>query len=247
MKIGNSAIHAIHIKEVQEDALSMKILIVSLSNRGGGASRAVSSLAKALMHTGHCVEVLTYEGESTGYTTTIINKNSILKIVFRFKNWIARLFMSLFPNPSHDYRSIAFFPSSLLKMINSSDSDLVHLHWIGGEMISVRQLGRINKPTIWTLHDGWALHGCYHIEPSSYEPFQITPNSGWLDRWVLRRKKRSWRYSKFCFTTPSHWLREDFERSWLNNGRNKCITIRNIIDASVWHATPKAKAREALG
>ena len=41
--------------------------------------------------------------------------------------------------------------------------DLVHLHWVQGEMISIESIGRINKPLVWTLHDNWAFLGSEHL------------------------------------------------------------------------------------
>ena len=226
----------------------MKILLVSLSNRGGGASRAIDSLAIALKENHIDVEMLTYDGVDTQeYSLHRINNNRLATYRFILKNKLSRWFMSFFDNPSHDYRSINIFPSPMLRRINQSDADIVHIHWIGGEMMSISQIGRIKKPVVWTLHDSWMLHGCYHIEPHWYEPFQKAPKSNWLDKWVLKRKQKSFSKIKIHFTTPSHWLTTDFENTYLNNGKNTSEAIRNVIDTTVWKPIPKDIARQKLG
>ena len=80
-------------------------------------------------------------------------------------------------------------PSSLLKYINRSDADIIHLHWVNAEMISVEQIGKIKKPIVWSFHDLWPLSGVKNI---SNEEHILSPNRGWIDRWVLWRKKKAW-------------------------------------------------------
>lgn len=226
----------------------MKILLVSLSNRGGGAARAIDSLAKVLVKRGEQVEVLTFEGKKTGdYPQHILTDNRWHLLGLRIRNKLARWFMNRFDNPSHDYRSINIFPSPMLKAINKSDADVVHLHWIGGEMMSISQMARIKKPVVWTMHDQWLMQGCYHINPIHYEPYQIAPPSNWLDRWVLSRKKKAFEGVKYYFTSPSLWMKEYFDSSYLNNGHSQCFVIRNYIDTKEWHPINKPEARAMLG
>ena len=52
--------------------------------------------------------------------------------------------------------------NELLKQIQSINPDLVHLHWINNEMISIEQIGKITKPIVWTLHDMWPYCGAEH-------------------------------------------------------------------------------------
>jgi len=51
----------------------------------------------------------------------------------------------------------------LVKKINSSDADIVHLHWVQGEMLSISDINKIKKPIIWSLHDMWGFCGAEHI------------------------------------------------------------------------------------
>ena len=38
------------------------------------------------------------------------------------------------------YHSLSIFPSFWPKLINSSDYDIVNLHWVNGEMLSVKDI-----------------------------------------------------------------------------------------------------------
>ena len=41
------------------------------------------------------------------------------------------------------------------KIINEIKPDVIHLHWIGNELLSINQLLTIKKPIVITLHDMW--------------------------------------------------------------------------------------------
>jgi hypothetical protein len=50
-------------------------------------------------------------------------------------------------------------PSRWHHRLNASDADLVHLHWVQGEKLSIADIGFIRKPIVWTLHDMWGFCG----------------------------------------------------------------------------------------
>ena len=58
--------------------------------------------------------------------------------------------------------SPALVPSRWPELINSSDADVVNLHWVQAEMLSIADISRIGKPVVWTLHDMWAFCGAEH-------------------------------------------------------------------------------------
>ena len=229
----------------------MKVLLVSLSNIGGGASRIVSSLHSELLKKGVNVELAIFSG-SPGEKIRILNNSDKLVFIFRLKNFVVKTFFWFFKNKSFDYRSINIFPSKLCNFINESDADIVHLHWIGAEMISIKQISKIKKIIIWTLHDAWPLNGSYHINPNDYFP-EIKPPTSYfadessiLERNTLRRKKKYFSNSNICFTSPSNWLKEKFDVSFFNQEKSSCVVIPNFIDLSIWTPIEKTNARKKL-
>ena len=145
----------------------MRILIVSLSNKGGGASRAALNLFNELKTKNIDVSMIIIEGNNYP-GVKILNSSRVTKYIFRIKNLIVKLILVFFKNYSKDYRSLNIFPSKLLDLINNSNADIVHLHWIGAEMISIKQISKIKKSIVWTMHDAWPLNGCNHIDPHDY-------------------------------------------------------------------------------
>ena len=83
-----------------------------------------------------------------------------------------------------------------MRHINNSDADIIHLHWNQNEMLSIKDLTKIKKPIVWTLHDMWAFCGAEHFTTdkrwsegysSSNRPDY---ESGFdLNRWTWQRKK----------------------------------------------------------
>lgn len=54
--------------------------------------------------------------------------------------------------------------AGLVDELNASNADILNLHWIS-RMLSVRDIGRLQKPIVWTLHDMWAFCGGEHLAP----------------------------------------------------------------------------------
>ena len=55
--------------------------------------------------------------------------------------------------------------AGLVNKINAGDAGVVNLHWISN-MLSVADIGRLQKPIVWTLHDMWAFCGGEHYAPA---------------------------------------------------------------------------------
>jgi len=56
--------------------------------------------------------------------------------------------------------------AGILDKINEHQAPLVHLHWINN-LLSIEDIGKINKLIVWTLHDMWPFSGIEHISYDS--------------------------------------------------------------------------------
>ena len=45
---------------------------------------------------------------------------------------------------------------------------MVNLHWLGHGLISLRQMRKITKPIVWTLHDEWSIHAISHYPETNF-------------------------------------------------------------------------------
>ena len=116
------------------------------------------------------------------------------------RSTIAQFLIRVLMFGSKNMRSISIFPTQTLSKINNSECDIVHLHWINDEMISIEDIGKIKKPVIWTFHDMWPFCGAEHITESErfkigYQKEIMFKNKTYfdIDRWTWLRKERSWK------------------------------------------------------
>lgn len=148
-------------------------------------------------------------------------------------------------------RSLNVFPSRLIRKINRSSADLVHLHWINGEMVRIEQLPKIKKPVVWTFHDMWPFCGAEHCSWSErFKDGYSRPGGNEqrgpdLDRWVFRRKKRAFRSFPFQIVCPGTWLSGLVRESDLFRGR-MVETIPNGLNPREYDRLDQADCRKDL-
>ena len=61
----------------------------------------------------------------------------------------------------NDY-SYNLINSNILKFSEYHKYDIINLHWINSETLSLFDISRINKKVVLTLHDMWAFCGSEH-------------------------------------------------------------------------------------
>lgn len=135
--------------------------------------------------------------------------------------------------------------------LNQSKADVINLHWLGAEMMSIADIARLRKPLVWTLHDMWAFCGAeHHAEDFRWREGYLRSNrpsreSGFdLNRWTWLRKVKYWRKPIHIVAT-SQWLADCVRQSRLMS--NWPMTLIPLpIDTEVWRPIGKTLARELL-
>ena len=141
-----------------------------------------------------------------------------------------------------------------LEWVDEYKPDVVHLHNLHGYYINIELLFRYikerNIPTVWTLHDCWAMTGhCTHFNAFGCEkwktqcnhcPLKKTyPSSKFLDR-----SEKNYQEKRTAFTgvkdmiiaTPSAWLKSIVKQSFLQD--YDVQVVNNGIDTSIFKPTP---------
>jgi glycosyltransferase involved in cell wall biosynthesis len=147
--------------------------------------------------------------------------------------------------------SSAFLPSRWPRRLDHSNADLIHLHWVGFEMMSIADIGRLRKPVVWTMHDMWGFCGAEHYTENFrwrdgyLKHSRPAYESGFdLNRWTWQRKLKHWR-RPMHIVTPSQWLANCARQSVIM--QNWPVTvIPNPIDTEAWRPIDKALARSIL-
>lgn len=224
----------------------MKVIHLSYSNFIGGASIAASRIHNALLKQN--VDSRIWVNESNVKHNNIVKLENLFKKTRRFITW--PLLKTLSTNiPIH--HSISLLPSKWVKTINASDADIIHLHWVHREMLSIKNISEIKKPIVWTLHDMWAFCGAEHYTNDFRwrEGYRIDnrPNyeTGFdLNRWTWERKKKHWK-NPMKIVTPSKWLAKCVSESALMSNWPVSV-VANPIDVHFWKPLDKMSARDRL-
>lgn len=227
-----------------------RVLMVNVADHGGGAAKAAYRLLAALRATGVDSRML------------VRTKATDDPAVHAAGSWSAgaraslgQAVVRLQRAPPAGWRSVNVLPSAWARLINESDADVVNLHWLGDETMSVADIGNIRKPVVWTLHDMWAFCGAEHYPDrgsdarwrKGYARGNRPAGHGGvdLDRRTWERKSRSWR-RPWQLVAPSRWLAECATQSRLLGGW-PCITIPNVLDTRLFAPVDRDMARRTLG
>ena len=227
----------------------MKILHVSYSDIIGGAGNAANQLHNSLLTKNISSKMLVLDKNLDD--NLIIGPKTKLEIfIIDFKIRLARfLKRNFFKTINKESFSFNLFRTNILTKINNIDCDIVHLHWIGNEMLSILQIKKINKPIVWSFHDMWPINGGEHYsedirclegylkknKPKSEKGFDIN-----RFLWSMKLKNLKINLNIICY---SNWLNELACNSEIYKNSN-IVKIPYGIDIKFWKKIDKNLARE---
>ncbi len=188
----------------------MKILHVNYSDGDGGAAIAVKRLHNILNQKKIDSYLLVSEKKYNDKKTLNIPKNSE-KIKNLIKNSLNRKLSSFFKINNFNSFSLNVIPSKLLKKINQVNPDIVNLHWIGNETISIKDIKKIKSKIVWTMHDMWPFCGTEHY----------TLDDGFIDGYKIAKKKKILNFF-------------DIDKYIWNIKKNNYDNVEKVICTSEW-------------
>jgi len=232
----------------------MRVLIVNFSDSGGGAARAAHRLHEGLRKAG-VASRMKVRLKRRRDASICGSEGPAARAAQALRAKAGRTLNLFQRGPEGGERSLNLLPSGWAAAINRSDADVVNLHWLGAETMSIADIGRIDKPVVWTLHDMWAFCGSEHLADTG-------PSARWrggyngknrppghfgldLDRIVWQRKRGAWQ-RPFFLVTPSRWLAQCAGSSALLSDWPRA-TIPNLLDTGRFSPMERAAARRALG
>lgn len=226
----------------------MKIIHLSYSDGDGGAGVAARRLHEYLdLYTEIDSEL--YVISKTTFSPAIyrISENRckiiINKILNRISQSIIKLDNFFEGYDAFHYRSLNIFKSDTISKINAMEPDIIHLHWINGEMLPIGQLKNLKcKSIFYTLHDSWPFLGTLHHPIncntlSSVQELVVNKDSlninSFLDKYIINKKIESYSVVEPTFIAPSKWMKDVANISDI--GKNyKCEVIPNLIPPAIF-------------
>lgn len=217
----------------------IKVLHVNYSDIKGGAAIGVNRFHQALLKSGVDSKILVCEKNTVD--NNILGPTSTFDTLFnQFKISCSRFVKrKLISTSNKETFSFNFFNTRILDKINKYNADVVHLHWIGNEMISISQLKKINKPIVWSFWDMWPICGAEHHSHDQryiegYNKLNRPTNEQGIDlnRFVWNYKKKNFDFN-YTVTTPSKWFYEVVEKSNLHK-KKELIHLPLNIDTTQW-------------
>lgn len=229
----------------------MKIFHLSNSDISGGAARAARRIHKALLEKGVKSQMLVNKKISRD-ENIFGPHNFVEKILVDLRPYISKFFIKFFKMHKDIPYSISLFSSPWIDRINKSDADLVHLHWVQHEMLSIADIARIEKPIVWTLHDMWAFCGAEHLAQDDRWRLGYSKNDNSnskfgfdINRWTWLRKLKHWQKPTHV-VTPSNWLANCVRESKLMENWPVSV-VPNLLNTDYWKPKDKNFARKTLG
>lgn len=141
----------------------MKILHVNTNDIEGGAARAANRLHKGLLQKNIYSRMIVNNKKTDDFTVITLNTNKLERIKTKIRLFLDEKLKSIyFKRLKVTWSCNLFCNKSLVNFINKSNFDIVHFHWINASMLSIKDIKKINKPIVWTMHDMWPFTGGCH-------------------------------------------------------------------------------------
>lgn len=234
----------------------MKVLQINTRYYNGGSTGRITFDLKKVMEANG---IESYVAFGFGYEPTNDEKKTVYRIETVRELFISKLWTKA---TGHHGFNNKHETKRLLAWIDEIKPDIIHMHNIHNHYVNIRMLleyiAKKNIPCILTMHDCWTFTGhcayfdysgcdkwktgCNHCPslrdyPKTFAP--IDPSS-----WNYKMKKKLFTPLNITFVSPSQWLCDLQEQSFLKN--KTCVVINNGVDMSVFHPIT-SNVREEYG
>lgn len=247
-------------KSVKKEGLKMRVLLLNFSDSGGGAALAAIRLVTALNEHGVYARLGVLEKKSANpYVFTLPKKRHCfaVKAAHKLISFAKRFFLPITKHLPHPFEfrttntilhTTNFHSETDIDWINNSDFDIVNLHWISG-VICNKDIAKIKKPIVWTMHDTWPYCGAEHhpnilendtryIEGYYKNNKPKTTTGKDICREVWKQKRKYLSSKNITFISPSSWEAKGLKSSALFKNKT-CFNIPNIVPHNVFFKKDK--------
>ena len=222
----------------------MRVLQINTRYYNGGSTGRITFDLKKVMEANG---IESYVAFGFGYNPKDDEKENVYRIESDRELFISKLWTKATGHHGFNNKGET---RKLLAWIDEIKPDIIHMHNIHNHYVNVRMLleyiSTKNIPCVLTMHDCWTFTGhcayfdfsgcdkwktgCNHCPslrdyPKTFAP--IDPSS-----WNYKMKKKLFAPLNITFVSPSNWLCDLQQLSFLKN--KPCIVINNGIDLDVF-------------
>lgn len=234
----------------------MKVLQINTRYYNGGSTgRIVYDLQQVMINQG----VDNYVAFGFGYTPKDEEKSHVYRIETDKQLFISKVWTKLTGHHGFNNKRET---QKLLNWIDKVKPDIIHMHNIHNHYVNIRMLlqyiAKKNIPCVLTMHDCWTFTGhCAYFDYSGCEKWKMGCNHcpslrdypktfALIDPspWNYKHKKALFAPLNITFVTPSKWLKDLQQQSFLKD--KPCIVINNGVDISKFHPV-KSDVRKLYG
>lgn len=234
----------------------MKVVHLSSSDVGGGASIACKRISDALRNVGVESNILVQKKSGIDKNVHSVTTGSFSKLSYVFRFTFDESYIRLFTLQNRGRFSNPSIGTKISNHPLIEQADIINLHWINGGYLSLRnlsQLGKLSKPIVWTLHDMWAftggchynfdcekfIDGCYSCPSLKYK------SSEDLSYKIFQKKKQLYKEFNLAVVTCSKWLAEEAKHSALFKDK-RIENIPNPLETEIYKPFSKIESRKNL-
>jgi glycosyltransferase involved in cell wall biosynthesis len=213
----------------------MRVLHITHNIHSGGAATYVRRLLHSQIRKGVEPSLLVGSPSNLFNGEILVRPGGIHNskvLQAKVANGLDRMIGNLESTPYPTHKSFNFFGALNHDDINSSEVDIVHLHWINHGLISIRQLSKVRKPIVWSALDMWPFSGGEHYVTDQnmprfvegYKKTNRSPGSFGIDlERIAFNFKLKMKYKRILFVFPSDWLKQICESSSFGSDFNAIV------------------------
>ncbi len=231
----------------------MKILHIVAGGLNSGAARGAYWLHEGLVSQNIHSIVLTQFPTDLDNTVAILFPARLKRLQLKVEHKLENNKLAKYEKKKDTIFSTGLIGNDITSLLAYKEADIIHLHWINNDMLSIKDIGKIDKPIVWTLRDMWPMTGgchyamdCTNFETGCGNCEQLGSfKKSDLSKTILNQKINS--YPKHIkLVGISHWISEQAKKSTLFKNYD-IRTINNNIDTEKFQLIDKVTAKEALG
>lgn len=191
----------------------IKILHISYSFKKGGAAIASNNIIKSIKKNGTKIYKYSFKN--------LAEENFFLFLKVLIINFFFKLI-----NLNNKKSSFNYFKINHLRKMHKK-FDIVHLHWIGNEFFSLKEILEIKNKIIWTIHDDWLKNTITHIgKEDKANNFILS----FYKKKITKLKNKLFK-KNIIFIAPSRYILNNLKKIT----KSKIYLIRHPINEKVFN------------